>query len=456
MVAVEHGRPGPDSPQSAAWSGAETPKPFAAEVRYDILDTPPEGAFDRVARLAARLLDAPIATVSIVDSDRVWSEAAYGVEEAAQIGRRPELRGSAFGNEVSNAVREALADPRMSQDAGMVEALGFRCHAVAPITTSEGDRLGTVTMFDTRVRETSDGDLATLQDLATVVVDALELRLSALKTLSQERELREQLGDFAATLQRTLLPPTLPQLPGLKVACHYYAADRGEVTGDFYDVFSLGDGRWAFFLGDVAGHGAAAAVVTSLTRYTLRAAALHNSDPAAALDELNTALLMDPQARRPCTVLFGLAHPSPNGGFDIALASGGHPPARWLRHEFLGGVREVWPIGGMLVGALSDASFATSHLRLEAGDTLLLHTDGLTEARPGGEFFGEENLTAYVAERVECTATELINELIRLIEGFAPAPSDDVALLALHVPAAVGHEPDDGESAANTAGHAAN
>lgn len=419
-------------------SGGEAEEAARLETvaRYDILDTPPEGAFDRIAALAARLLDTPMATVSIVDSDRIWFKAAHGVEGASQMGRTPGLYGSAFQHDVPYVVRDALTDPQAAEDPLVRGELGVRFFAAAPITTVDGHRLGTVNVLDTRARQVSDADLATLQDVAAVVMDALELRLSALTTLSHERELREQLGNFASTLQRTLLPPTLPEVQGLELACHYHAADPGEVTGDFYDVFSLGNDRWAFFLGDVAGHGAAAAAVTSLTRYTLRAAALHNPDPAAALAELNTALLMDPQVRQTCTVLFGLARPAPVGGFDIALAGGGHPPARWLRREVPGDVQEVWPVGGMLVGAFPDASFATYHLRLETGHTLLLHTDGLTEARSDGEFFGEENLTAFLADRAECTATELIDELTKLIDGFDPPPQDDVALLALRAPGA--------------------
>nr|WP_114453563.1 GAF domain-containing SpoIIE family protein phosphatase [Halopolyspora algeriensis] len=408
---------------------------LAAVARYDIVDTPRDEAFDRIAALAARWLDAPIATVSIVDSDRIWFKATYGVSGITEVAREPGLCDSAIKQNAPYVVHDALADPRTAENALVRGELGVRFYAAAPIRNSEGYRLGTVNVLDTHPREIGDTELTTLQDLADVVMDELELRLSALTTLRHERQLRERIEGFASTLQRTLLPPSLPQVPGLELACHYHAASPSDVTGDFYDVFSLGDGRWAFFLGDVSGHGAPAATVTSLTRYTLRAAALHSPDPAAALAELNAALLRDPHVPQCCTVLFGILHPLPTGGFDIVLAGGGHQPALWLRPEH-GTVEEIHPDGGMLVGALPDASFATSHLRLEAGQTLLLYTDGLTEARPGGEFFGEQRLETFLADNIDAGAETLIGELTTLIGGFDPAPEDDIALLALRVPAA--------------------
>ncbi|PRX50447.1 sigma-B regulation protein RsbU (phosphoserine phosphatase) [Prauserella shujinwangii] len=412
---------------------------LAAVDRYDILDTPPDGAFDRIAAMAARLLDAPIATVSIVDSDRIWFKATHGLSGVTQVGRDPGLCASAVLQDAPYVVADALTDPRTMRNPLVRGELGIRFYAAAPIVTSEGHRLGTVNVLDTRPRELDPAGAAILRDLAAVVMDELELRLSALTTLREERRLRERaqrdaetIESFATTLRSTLLPPRLPDVPGLELACHYHAASARHVTGDFYDVFALGDGRWGVFVGDVTGHGAAAAAVTSLTRYTLRAAALHHPDPTAGLAELNTALLMDRHVSEFCTVLFGVLTPGRDGGFDVTLASGGHPPALRLGD---GAVREVHPEGGMLVGALPDARFAACQTRLEPGESLLLYTDGLTEARPGGTFFGEDGLTAFLDSRGHGGAQQLVDDLTDLIAGFDPAPTDDVALLAMSVPA---------------------
>ncbi|CAM03673.1 magnesium or manganese-dependent protein phosphatase [Saccharopolyspora erythraea NRRL 2338] len=404
---------------------------LAAVARYDILDTPPDGPFDRVAALAAKLLRAPVATVSIVDADRIWFKATHGLHGVTEIERAPGLCASAIQQEEPYVVTDALTDPRTAGNPLVHGEMGVRFYAAAPITTSDGHRLGTVDILDTRPRQIGQDELDTLRELAGVVMDALELRRSAQLTLRKERRARGQMERITSALQRSLLPPSLPSVPGLEVACHYHAASPAEVTGDFYDVFALGGGRWAFFLGDVTGHGAQAAAVTSLTRYTLRAAALHSQDPAAVLAELNAALLLDPNVPQHCTVLFGLLRPEPTGGFEITLAGGGHPPA--LRtHSGSGVVEEIFP-GGMLVGALPDAEFESCRLHLREGQTLLLYTDGLTEARPRGEFFGEEGLKAFLASHPTTSASEQISELTGLLAGFDPGPTDDVALLALSV-----------------------
>lgn len=421
----------------SAAEGAERER-IAAVARYDILDTPPDGAFDRIAALAARLLDMPYATISIVDADRIWLKATHGLTGVRQLGRDPGLCSSAIAQAGPYLVADALADPQAASNSLVVGALGIRFYAAAPITTSDGYRLGTLNVLDTRPRTVSEADLANLQDLAAVVMDQLELRLSALATLRQERRARALLEEFAAGLQQSLLPPSLPAVPGLELACHYHAASARNVTGDFYDVFSVGEDRWAFFLGDVQGHGTQAAAVTSLTRYTLRAAALHNpDDPAACLDELNAALLLADHTQRFCTVLLGILQPETDGGFRVILAGGGHPPALWLRPAVDGPgkrVERVKPAHGMLVGAIPDAAFTTTILRLSPGETLLLYTDGLIEARPGGELYGETRLADFLAEQTDATAADLVDALVKLIDGFQPAPTDDVALLALGVP----------------------
>lgn len=409
---------------------------IAAGARYEPLDL--DGAFDRIAAMAARLLQAPMATVSIVGAERISFKATHGLHGVTQVDREPGLCSSAILQDEPYVVTDAAIDPRTAGNALVHGATGVRFYAAAPIITPDGLRLGTVNVLDTHPSQAGADELATLTDLAAVVMDELELHRSALTTRRQEHQLRVRTETLASTLQRSLLPPSLPTVPGLEVASHYHAASKAQVLGDFYDVIALGDGRSAFFLGDVTGHGAAAATVTSQVRYTLRTAALHQHDPAAALEELNTALLLDPNVPQHCTVMFGILQPTPTGGFDITLAGGGHPPA--LRtHADTGVVEEICPPGGMLVGALPDAEFATCSLHLRAGQTLLLYTDGIIEARPSGEFFGEEGLKTFLRARPGASAHQLVRELTALIENFQPTPSDDVALLALNVSAEVGN-----------------
>ncbi|MEY8041227.1 PP2C family protein-serine/threonine phosphatase [Saccharopolyspora cebuensis] len=429
-TATSTGRP---STGRAPGTDPETAR-MAAVARYDILDTPADGSFDRIAKLAARMLGTPMASVSFVDRDRIWAKASHGLDGAVETPRSPGLCATAILQDEPYAISDARTDPRAAEHPLVRSAPHIRFYAAAPITTADGFRLGVVSVFDTEPRQVTEAELDTLRDLAAVVMDELELRLSAMARLRTERQLREHFEGFATTLQRTLLPPSLPKVPGLELAAHYHAVSPSDVTGDFYDVFSLGDGRWAFFLGDVTGHGVAAATATSLTRYTLRAAALHSPDAESALAELNTALLNDPNVPQHCTVLLGILQPLPGGGFDVTLAGGGHPPAMLLRPDRHPRVQEIDLLGGMLLGAFGDAHFESRRLRLAPGESLLLYTDGLTEARPGGEFFDERRLADFLTDHVGTGAGALMDELVDLINGFAPAPEDDVALVALSVP----------------------
>ena len=422
---------------SARSAGDVEAERLRAVARYAILDTPADAAFDRIARVAARCLATPMARVAIVDADRIWFKAACGFGGVPQADRDAGLCASAILGDRPYVVRDALTDPRTAGNPLVHGEWGIRFYAAAPIVTSDGRRIGTVDVLDTKPRNPTDDDIATLSDLAAIVMDELELRLSALTTVRVDGELRDTaeldgttIEDYAGVLQRSLLPPSLPNIPGVSLAAHYHPASSARVGGDFYDVFALGERRWAFFLGDVEGHGAAAATVTSLVRYTLRAAALHHDDPTDGLAELNTVLVSDPNEKRFCTVLFGLLTPSAAANaYDITLATGGHPPALLLDAD-LGTVVRVRPNGGMLVGAIADATFEQCTVQLRRGQTLLLYTDGITEARPGGAgCFGEETLCAFVADRANLPAADLVNELAALVRTLPT--DDDVALLAL-------------------------
>ncbi|MFD5074592.1 PP2C family protein-serine/threonine phosphatase [Streptomyces sp. NPDC058371] len=419
--------------------------------RYNILDTPPDGAFDRVAAMAARLFKVPVASVTIVDEDRIWFKAAHGLEGVSEISREPGLCGSAILSDEALVIPDTLTDPVAFSNGLVTGPMAVRFYAAAPIITGDGHRLGTVNILDTKPRLITEADTATLADLAAIVLDEMEMRLSALNALRMEQERRREQEEarqrterdkraieaFASTLQRTLLPPALPVVPGLELACHYATASPQNVGGDFYDVFPLDGTRWAFFLGDVCGKGPEAAALTSLTRYTLRAAALIDPDPDKVLTSLNTALLLDPAVgTRFCTAVFGVLEPHEKEGFTVTVATGGHPPAYHLRGQ--AAVEAVRPKGGMLIGALAGASFASHSIHLAAGEGLLLYTDGLTEARTlGGEMIGEEGLTRFLAARTgPVSAAAVIGDTVDLIDATPHGAGDDVALLALSVPLA--------------------
>lgn len=248
-----------------------------------------------------------------------------------------------------------------------------------------------------------------------------------------ERE-RDEIRRLATTLQRTLLPPALPAVPDLETATHYHHASPFEVGGDFYDLFPLSDGRWGLFLGDVCGKGPDAAAVTSLTRYTLRSAAVYDPDPAAVLTNLNTVLNQeqDSALRRFCTVTFGVLTTGADG-CALTLAAGGHPPGLLLRAD--GTARYVEVPGGQLIGILPDARVTTTTVDLAPGDTFVLYTDGLTEARTGPDArYGEEELLDFAASMAPTTAAGAVQALVGLLDRLGQGVEDDTAVLAIGVP----------------------
>ncbi|OKI41872.1 histidine kinase [Streptomyces sp. CB03578] len=283
------------------------------------------------------------------------------------------------------------------------------------------------TFFDARDRRAYEEEL-------------LRARKAAEEAHRQAEADRARLQDALAALQSSLLPDTLPPIPGMETAAHYRTASPDRLGGDFYDVFPIDATRFAFFLGDVCGKGPQAAAVTSLTRYTLRAAALHDPDPVSALSTLNRAVHERYSGGDPryCTAIFGTLEPDPGTGqVTVRLASGGHPPALVLRAD---GTADFLPTpGGLLIGILPNAPFAPATTTLGPGDTLLLYTDGLTEARTGegrSALYGDEALRAFAADHAGRPPGAVMEALTGLLDGFGDGLDDDTALLALGVPAA--------------------
>ena len=282
------------------------------------------------------------------------------------------------------------------------------------------------TVFDARDRRAYEKEL-------------LRGRKEAEEARKQADADRARLQDALAVLQQSLLPATLPPVPGVEVAAHYHTASPDRLGGDFYDVFPVDEKRFGFFLGDVCGKGPRAAAVTSLTRYTLRAAALHDPDPVSALTTLNKVLHERYSGGDPryCTAIFGTIEPNPaTGHVAIHLASGGHPPALILRAD---GTADFLPTpGGLLVGILPAAHFTSATTVLAPGDTLLLYTDGITEARIGEDrttLYGDEALRAFAAGHAGESSHAVIEALTGLLDDFGDGLDDDTALLALGVPA---------------------
>ena len=173
-----------------------------ALLRYEILDTPPDRAFDRIVGLAARLLKAPIAIISLVDSERIWFKAAHGID-ARQTTREPGLCASAILFDAPWIVSDARTDPRALANPLVACEAGFRFYAGIPLKTSDSYRLGTLCVLDYQPRNIDSEEIATLKDLAAMVMDEMELRLVSRRAIRFAAQLREQ-GSNLAEVQKVL------------------------------------------------------------------------------------------------------------------------------------------------------------------------------------------------------------------------------------------------------------
>ncbi|MFF8280059.1 PP2C family protein-serine/threonine phosphatase [Streptomyces lateritius] len=296
------------------------------------------------------------------------------------------------------------------------------------------------TVFDARDRRAYEEELLRGREAAEAARKQAEAARKQAEAARKQAEAdRARLQDALAVLQKSLLPDSLPTMPGMEAAAYYHTASVDRLGGDFYDVFAIDGKRWAFFLGDVCGKGPQAAAVTSLTRYTLRAAALHDPDPVTALSTLNKVLHERYSGGDPryCTAVFGILEPdSATGQVTVRLASGGHPPVLVLRAD---GTADFLPTpGGILVGILPDPCFAAATTVLTPGDTLLLYTDGITEARTGEDrttLYGDDALRAFATHHAGRPPQAVIKALTELLDDFGDGLDDDTALLALGVPA---------------------
>ena len=246
----------------------------------------------------------------------------------------------------------------------------------------------------------------------------------------------------ARALQENLLPPRLPDVPGVEVGLSYLPAGESDVGGDFYDLFDAGTGAedgasWGVVIGDVSGKGAEAAAVLALARYTIRASAMHRCRPSALLADLNDAMLCHARERgdqKFCTVAYVRLEPDEAGvGTGISVSLGGHPAPMLLKAD--GEVRRIgYP--GRAVGVFDEPRLTDQESRLNPGDSLVLFTDGVTEARsPDGDFFGEERLAALLRSSPILDAPALAQRIENAVLSFqADGDRDDIAILVLRVP----------------------
>jgi PAS domain S-box-containing protein len=306
----------------------------------------------------------------------------------------------------------------------IVRALEFTSYMCVPLT-ARGRILGAMTLVSSGSgRRFTEENLQLAEEFA---------RRAAL--VIDNARLYSERDHVARALQASLLPPSLPEIPGVEVAARYVAAGEGnEVGGDFYDVFQTRRNSWCFAIGDVAGKGPEAAAVAGLARHTLRAAALHARRPKQMLRTLHESLMRDEaSADRFCTVCCGLLRRT-EAGVELSLSCGGHPLPIVAR---VSGEVESIDCRGTLVGLGDPVRLQDQIVPLAPGDVAVLYTDGATEAHMTPDaLFGEDRLAQIIGECAPQRADEIADRILSEVVAFGPPePRDDIAILVLKVEA---------------------
>lgn len=307
---------------------------------------------------------------------------------------------------------EAVIDP--SAPPGGAEAA-----VVVPLRAPDGTPLGSIRITLPAARALAADDSVIVGQLAEAASAALH-----------KARLYEERSRVVTALEQSLLPPSLPEVPGLQLAARYDAGSE-EVGGDFYDAFPLGGTRWGLLIGDVKGKGPAAAATTSLARHSVRTAALLQRAPRSVLAVMNRALASSEDPERFCSAAY-LRLTVGGRGARLEYASGGHPPLL-VRHDD-GTVEQLAPTGP-LVGLFAEARYGGRRLDLRPGSVLVAYTDGITEARRGADQFGLDRLRALVDQYGPGPPDALCDAIVAAVSAFRTRDADDTAVLVVRVTA---------------------
>ena len=419
---------------AAHWPGRSGP---AADTDTDT-DTP----FEDLGRLAEAALDVASAFVVVLGRSALFG--ANQLDAGNPLDRRDAAQRS-FCRRVIAAGRDLLVrDVRLVADSGgelvgagdvvpragdLVSRAGdLVSWAGVPVRDEGGRVVGAICVADRRPRRWTARETGLLAELARTAARELAL----LADLDSARRFAAEHEALARTLQESLLPPWLPQIPGMELASRYVAGGAGvDVLGDFFDVFPSVRDSWGVVVGDVCGKGVPAAKSTALARYTLRAEAHRESRPSLILSALNRALLDWPtEDPRFLSAIYATVRPTPAGA-AVQISSAGHPLG--LVHRADGRVCEIGRPGGLL-GLFPEPELFDSRANLRAGDSLVLFTDGITEARRpmDSDLFGDARLRAALAGVGDRSAAQIADSLQQAARAFGGTPaSDDTVVLVL-------------------------
>ncbi len=367
--------------------------------------------------------------------------AARGVLITLEEGGEFRVRASqGEGFRISTHVRDLVIKERRSllvQDALRDEVLAARMSIVqdqvrgilaVPLQTE--DRVIGLIYLDSPalIHEFTRDDLNVLTVLANIA--AIRIEQARLAEIEQSEKLRARELEHAALIQRSILPSEFPPFPHRKdFDLHAAMVPAKEVGGDLFDFFLLDNEHLGFVIGDVSGKGVPAALFMAMTRTLLRATAQHQRQPGECFDYMNATLAEGNTPGMFVTLFYGVLDTRTG---ELEFANAGHnPPYVFSRN---GSLRKLVEKSGPMLGVLEGYPYRTITTRIDAGDGILLYTDGVTEAiDKDGQFFDEERLERYLAGHAPEPVRPLVLSLQAAVQDFSKGmqQADDITVLAL-------------------------
>lgn len=417
---------------------------LAALYRYNVLDTPVEEASECITRLAATLFQAPIAYINLVDKERQWTKSCYG-RVLREIGRDVSFCTHAIMADEVMVVLDATLDRRFSHNPLVGVPEGIRFYAGAPLKTRDNFKLGTLCVIDTEPRLFfSETERKSLRDLASLVMDKLELRLTlerAKEEISVRQKLEQKLSvsrqallqtntelqetqrklhgelEHAAVIQRDLLPPTGLALPGFELAARFQPAR--EISGDFYDWQLISPNCVTFSLGDVTGKGVPAALLMTTVLAAMRSV-VRDSPPLEAIKYVSKVLERHLERAGKLITLFLGQLDASTGCLRYVDAGHGHVVmSRW------DGTLERLTERSLPLGVSPHTVRREEVVHFGHGDTLIVYSDGLLRGQSEASYqFPMLTDALYGARNAE--------EIIERLVGKNTDLEDDLTVLVLH------------------------
>src|SRR5262245_33933777 len=334
------------------------------------------------------------------------------------------LAGTVFQSAKPIIISDAQKDPRHLESVEKLTGYCTRDLVTVPLKRWEGNPIGVLQVMNKREGVLTGEDLAILTIVSAITASSIELH----RTMAEKERIGSELR-IASEIQKSILPRTFPPFPDREDFEIYATTIPAlEMGGDFYDFFLIDDKRLGVVIADVSGKGVPAAIFMAVSRSLLKATALTSVSPGECLEHVNRLLCPDNDSAMFVTVFYGILHTDTG---ELEFSNAGHNVPYVIHGDRLS------PVGqpeGMALGFLDEATYRTSRMSLKAGETLLLYTDGVTEAMDAEDrFFSAPRLEQTLLRLADQRPFHLLTKLVEDVQAFSSGAvqADDITLLAL-------------------------